>query len=291
MEIALHIGANCTDDNRLLRSLLKNAESLKKEGVKIPSPRKYRIVLRETVQNLAGTLPEEGTRDSLLQSMGAAPSTRRLVLSHPALMCVANRVFEGGEFYALADAKIASLSQLFKNDDLTIYMALRNPATFVPTAFAESKAKTLKDFLHNIPLENILWAPLLERLRRKAPNAKFVIWCNEDTPLIWSNIIRVILDVSATTRILGGYDLLAAIMKQDGMSRMSSYLKSSPPKTEIQRRKIMATFLERYAIEEELVQEFDHPEWTQDVIDGLTNMYDQDVAQIEAMDGITFIAP
>ncbi len=291
MEIALHIGANCTDEDRLLRSLIKNAEGFQAEGVEIPTPGKYRKILRETIQNLAGTPPEPGTRDSLLKAIVNDTACRRVVLSNPAFMCVPNRMFEGGEFYALADAKIATAAQLFERDDLTIYLGLRNPATLVPNAFAESKADTLAAYLHNIALDNIRWAPLVERIRRNAPNARLVVWCNEDTPLIWAQLIRSLGGVDANTRIAGGYDLLASIMTRDGMSRMSTYLKSNPPKSDVQKRKIMATFLERFVVEEEFIQEFDLPGWTQEVIDGLTAVYDDDVATIEAMDGVEFIAP
>lgn len=291
MEIALHIGANCTDEDRLLRSLIKNADSFRNEGIEIPTPGQYRKVLRETIQNLAGTPPEPGTRDALIKTIASDTGSRRLVLSNSAFMCVPNRIFEGGDFYALADAKIATVAQLFERDDLTLYLGLRNPATLVPTAFAEAKSESLASYLHNISLDAIRWAPLIERIRRNAPKANLVVWCNEDTPLIWADLIRALGGVDANTRIAGGYDLMALIMNRDGMSRMSTYLKSNPPKSEVQKRKIMATFLDRYGIEEEVVQEFDLDGWTQEVIDGLTTVYDQDVAAIESMDGVEFIAP
>jgi hypothetical protein len=54
MQIVYHIGANCTDQDRLLKSVLKNANTFATVGVKAPSPGKYRRLIRETIQSLDG---------------------------------------------------------------------------------------------------------------------------------------------------------------------------------------------------------------------------------------------
>jgi len=57
MQIAYHIGANRTDQDRLLKSVLKNADAFSDHGVKVPGPSKYRRLVRETIQKLEGTQP------------------------------------------------------------------------------------------------------------------------------------------------------------------------------------------------------------------------------------------
>jgi hypothetical protein len=52
MQIVYHIGANCTDQDRLLKSVLKNAETFAAQGVKVPGPGKYRRLIRDTIQKL-----------------------------------------------------------------------------------------------------------------------------------------------------------------------------------------------------------------------------------------------
>jgi len=54
MKIAFHIGANCTDDERLLKSLLNNASGFAQHDIKVPGPSRYRRIIRETIQNLNG---------------------------------------------------------------------------------------------------------------------------------------------------------------------------------------------------------------------------------------------
>ena len=46
MQIALHIEENCTDDDRILKSLLKNGSAYADNGIKVPGPGEYRRLLR-----------------------------------------------------------------------------------------------------------------------------------------------------------------------------------------------------------------------------------------------------
>ena len=66
MDIAFHIGANCTDEDRLLRSVTKNLPNLAGRGTRVPNPARYRRLLRETIQHLRGGSPEPDTRDVLM---------------------------------------------------------------------------------------------------------------------------------------------------------------------------------------------------------------------------------
>ena len=38
MQVVFHIGAPCTDDDRLIKSLLRNREALARDGIAIPTP-------------------------------------------------------------------------------------------------------------------------------------------------------------------------------------------------------------------------------------------------------------
>ncbi|QQA41362.1 hypothetical protein [Pelagovum pacificum] len=291
MEIVYHIGANCTDGERLLKSLLKNSDVFAEQGIRVPGPGKYRRLLRETVQNLDGREPGPDSRDILIDAILDDESAGRLVLSHAEFICVSNRVFENGKFYDLAEFKIGSLANLFPEDDIELFLGLRNPATFIPAAFAESKSDSLDQYLHGMDPYDVRWSDVIERIQIAAPNASIIVWCNEDTPLIWSQLIREISGVDPLTRISGGFDLLNAIMSPEGMRRFLAYIKTHPPQTEVQKRRIIAAFLDKYAIEEEIEQEVDLPGWTDEMVDDLTEAYEEDVYEIERMPGVTFISP
>lgn len=289
MEIAFHIGANCTDDDRLLKSLLKNVDGFSEFGVKVPGPGKYRRLIRETIQNLNGAAPDPGTRDILIDSIVSGDHPNRLVLSNSNFICVPNRIFDHGEFYEQAEAKLRGLKNLFPDDELEIFMSLRNPATFLPQVLQLSKAATLDTYLKGFYPTHIKWSDVVRRIRHVLPDAKITIWCNEDTPLIWAELIRKIAGVDGYTQISGGFDLLSSIMSPDGMNRFLKYLKAHPPNTGTQKRRIIAAFLGKYAIDDQIEEVIDLPGLDSQMLETLSEIYDQDVDVIAQMRDIHFI--
>ena len=291
MQIVYHIGANCTDQDRLLKSVLKNAATFADQGVKVPGPGKYRSLIRETIQGLDGQLPAEDTREILLDAILDDEQSNRLVMSHSQFICIHRRVFEDGIFYALAEHKLLGLANLFPDDEIEIFLGLRNPATFIPAVFADSKQDNFAKFMSGLDPMQVRWSDLVARIRALLPRARLVVWCNEDTPLIWAQLIRELGAVDPLTKITGGFDLLNSIISPEGMRAFVTYLKANPPQTEQQKRRIIAAFLQKYAVSEEVEDEIDLPGWTDEVIAQMTAAYDDDAEVIERMPGVEFIAP
>ena len=50
MRIVFHLGAHCTDDERLIRCLLKNRGLLAAQGIIVPGPAHYRSLIRTLVR-------------------------------------------------------------------------------------------------------------------------------------------------------------------------------------------------------------------------------------------------
>lgn len=291
MQIVYHIGANCTDQERLLKSVLKNAETFAQLGVKVPGPSKYRSLIRETIQSLDGKKPAPDTREILMDAVLDDEQCNRLVMSNSRFMCVHKRVLENGIFYGLAEQKLRGLASLFPKDEIEIFLGMRNPATFIPAIFGESAVDSFSDFMRGTDPLDLRWSDLIARIRTVLPHASLTVWCNEDTPLIWAQLIRELAGVDSMTKITGGFDLLSAIMSADGMRAFVTYLKANPPQTEQQKRRIIAAFLEKYALKEEVEDEIDIPGWTQDTLAQLTANYDDDIYRIERLEGVNFIGP
>ncbi len=291
MEIVFHIGANCTDEDRLLRSLLQNGGTLGKHGVRVPGPGKYRRLIRETIQGLKGAQPPAGSRDVLLDAIVDASVTDRLVLSNSNFICIPNRIFEKGAFYLLAESKLQGLQALFPEDEIELCLAIRNPATFIPEAFSASKFDDLPTFMRGLHPTEVRWSDLVRRIRQLAPQSKLTVWCNEDTPLIWGRLMRAMTGVAPSVPLVGTHDLLQTIMAAEGMTRMQAYMTQNPPPTPQHELKIIMAFLDKYAIEDLLEEELDLPDFTQELVEDLTDLYDTDVDDIAAMPDVTFIEP
>ncbi len=291
MQIVFHIGANATDGERLIKSLLKNVDTFADQGIRVPGPGKYRKLIRETIMAMGGELPAPGTRETLLRSILDGGEADRLVMSHSIFLAVPNQIFDGGVFYGNAEMKVSSLAALFPEDQLEFHIGLRNPATFIPAVFEQAVIPDIGRYLAGVDPLEVRWSELLVRIRSAAPRARLTVWCNEDTPLIWAQLIRELSGVDPLTRITGGFDLLAAIMSEDGMRRFLAYLKSHPPQTESQKRRVIAAFLDKYALTEEVEEELDLEGWTLDLVQELTRRYEADVGRIASLPGVTFVAP
>lgn len=291
MEIVYHIGANCTDEDKLLKSLLRNAGVFAEDGVKVPGPSHYRRLIRETIQGLDGARAAPDTRGILLDAILDDDPTERLILSNSNFICIPNRIFEKGAFYLLAEPKIKAFMQIFAEDDVELAIAIRNPATFIPATFASSKFDDLTTFMRGMHPTEVRWCDVIKRIRHIAPQAKLTVWCNEDTPLIWGRLMREISGVLPSVPLLGTYDLLNSIMAKEGMDRMKAYLSKNPPPTPQHELKIVMAFLGKYAIEDALEDDIDLPDFTQDLVEDLTDAYEDDINAIAALPGVTFIEP
>jgi len=91
-------------------------------------------------------------------------------------------------------------------------------------------------------------------------------------------------------KIMGGFDLLASIMSEEGMNRFLNYLQTHPPKSEMQKRRVIAAFLDKYAVEDKIEEVLDMPGLTNDLVAELSQIYDNDVTFIENLPGIDFIS-
>ncbi|RYH03044.1 hypothetical protein EU805_04715 [Salipiger sp. IMCC34102] len=289
MEIALHFGANCTDDDRLIRTLLKNGSIMEAEGLKAPGPAKYRKMLRQTIQSMGEGAPNPMARDNLIAAMAEGDACDRLVMSNSNFICVPNRIFENGVFYEQAEIKLAALRDIFREDELDLYLAVRDPATFLPDCYAKANAESVADFLQGVDPLDLRWSDLVARIRATVPEAALTVWCNEDTPMIWDELIWALSGLNIGTEINGGHDLLSTIMTAEGMHRFLAYTNAHPPRTITQKRRVIAAFLDKYALEEELVETVELPGFDASDIAQMSAAYDADLARIAEMPGVRFI--
>ncbi|MDR9428585.1 MAG: hypothetical protein RI538_09400 [Salibaculum sp.] len=291
MQIVFHIGANRTDEDRLLKSLLRNGDAFAAKGIKVPGPSKYRRLLRETIQGLDGGPPAPDTRDILLDAIVDAEDCNRLVMSNEQFMCVHRRIFNRGQIYRLGDEKFTGIDAIFPDDEIEIFLGLRNPATWLPAVFNAIPDNDFNDFMGSLAPADMRWSEVATKIRTLIPRARLTVWCNEDTPLIWAPLIREIAGVDPRMRIEGSFDLLQSIMSAAGMKRFVTELESNPPQTEAQTQRIISAFLEEYALPEAIEEEIDLPGWTTDTVQFLTERYEADCREIAQMSGVTFLAP
>lgn len=291
MQIIFHTGAHFTDDDRLLKCLLRNKESFAQRGIAVPGPGKYRQLLRSTLQAMRSAAPDPGAREVLLDAILDDEAADRILMTNPHFFGVANAAVRNGRLYPAAPERLSNLQRLFAPDDIEMFMAIRNPATFLPMVKTKSPERSMEDIMGGKDPRGLKWSDLIFSIREAAPDVPITLWCDEDTPLIWAQIIRDLAGLEHGEKIVGGFDLLKTIMSGEGMKRFRAYLHEHPTMSEMQKRRVISAFLDKFALDDAIEEELDIPGWTEDLVDDMTELYDEDVFTIERIPGVQFISP
>ena len=118
-----------------------------------------------------------------------------------------------------------------------------------------------------------------------------MLWCHEDTSLIWPEVVRRIATMPSDVPLKAGLQILGDILRPEGIQMIHDEMAKQERLTVDSRRAIFSAALARHALPEQMEIEVSLPGWTQDLVDRLSDLYDEDVAQIAALPGIEFIAP
>ncbi|MEM6593859.1 MAG: hypothetical protein AAF672_03650 [Pseudomonadota bacterium] len=291
MQIALHLGAHCTDDGRILRCLLKNTDKLVEQGILVADPNRYRPMIREALQVLKDAPPSPETEQTLIDAMVEEEEVDRIILSHDAFLGVAKRAIERDKFYIGTGYRMPRVRNLFQSCELDLFISIANPATFIPSVFKKSGEEDLASFMSGSDPMRLRWSDLFKRLAEILPDTPITAWCNEDTPLIWHKVLRYITTHDEFT-VLDGWDaFLSELMTPKGHARMVTYMRDHPPQNDRQRQRVVEAFLEKFARQDVLDLEIDLPGWSEATVEALTETYKRDIETIRRMPNVTLIEP
>jgi len=291
MQVALHAGAHMTDEDRLLTCLSENRETLARFGTNVPPPASYRKLLRDILQHAQEDRLAEDARDVVIDAISTDDVTDRLVLSNQGFFGTPKMAVAGPILYPAADMRLSLFRQLFAGDRLELFFGLRNPAMFLPALLRGTPYSSVARLLNDNDPTEMRWSELIARIRTAHPDLPITVWCNEDTPLIWSQIVREMAGIDATVPIAEEFALLSEIMTKPGLQRFHAYIEAHPGMTEVQKRRVIAAFLDKFADEAAIEAEPDVPDWTEELVARLTELYDEDLYEIERLDGVQMITP
>lgn len=290
MKISFHIGAHCTDDDQLLRSLLRNAGVLAEEGVCVPGPSRYRSILADVLNKLDGEKADLDTQEMLIEHFVDIDDAERIVFGHENFLGAPFRALEGGLLYPLAERNTQRIRNLFPMHQVEFFMGMRDISTLVPALAQKVPDDKLGHLLGGLDPTLLFWSDTIHAIREANPDCNITVWCNEDTPLIWPEILHEVAGVEPEVRLMGGLDILAQIMAKEGMKRLRNYMGEHTIHNEIQRRRVLAAFLDKFALDEEVEEEITLPGWSEDLMAELSQAYDDDMHEIKSIPGVTLLS-
>ncbi|MFM7443120.1 MAG: hypothetical protein ACKO2N_04295, partial [Tabrizicola sp.] len=161
MRIVYHLGAHCTDDDRLVRCLLKNRALLAEQGIVVPSPTRYRKLLRDTISQLRGAAASEETEALILDQIMDEASADRLILSWTGFLGFPAYAIKDG-LYAHGGEKLWAFTQIFPDIEAEFCLAIRNPATYLPDLRKRSLLKGHEDPIQGLDPFSLRWSEAVQ---------------------------------------------------------------------------------------------------------------------------------
>jgi len=292
MQMVFHLGVHCTDGDRLLKSLLNNRDELLPHGTEIVPPNRHRGLFEEALMALNGGVATAEMEQIMLDAVLVGDAPRRVVFSTPSFMGAPGRVCGRNQgLYPQMGARAAALANLFPSAGSEFFLAIRNPATLLTEVLNIFTGGDYEVLLQGNPPLRLRWAEAIQRLVRAVPGRRIVIWCHEDVPLIWPEILRLAGALPIGAPLTGGLAYLQELVTEEGFAELQAILAGQDQLSVKRRRDLEAQALERHALPSALDQEIDLPGWTQDLVDQVTDQYHADIAEIAVLPGVEFILP
>ncbi|MFD1913392.1 hypothetical protein [Halodurantibacterium flavum] len=289
MQIIYHLGAHCTESERLCRSLLRDRGPLSKAGTVVAGPARFRHVLREALETLGGAPASAETQAFLLENVMDEDSPDRIIFCNENFLGQPNWALAQNQIYARAGEKTSGLRQLFPDAPTAFYLSMRSPATFLQTLISKGNAPKQTGAALLLDPATLRWSNTVASIREACPDATVTVWCDEDAPVIWETVMRDMAGIDDSLELAGAFDLVETLINKRGMRSLRQAI--APGMAPADRHRIIAAHLEKFGQADALDMEIDMPDWTQDYIDQLDAIYDADVEAMARMPGVRVLRP
>jgi hypothetical protein len=290
MRIVYHLGVHCTDEDRLVRCLLKNRATLAEQGIAVPSPTRYRKLLRDAAKQLRGARASADSSALIMDQIIDDPQAERMILSWTSFLNFpAYAVSE--VLYGQGGERLHGFTQIFPDMEAEFHLAIRNPASFLPDLRERVMSKGYDDILKDVDPTGLRWSDTIRSIRATNPGVPITVWCDEDAPLIWPELLQSLSGHDPETQLEDDEELLAYLMTEAGLARYQAYCREHPPQSVAHRRRIVTAFLEKFGRPEKMAADAGAPGWSEALVDQLSQAYLRDVDRIARMSGVTFIEP
>lgn len=291
MQVSIHFGTHGTEPERMIRTLMENRDWLLANGVEVVPPGRYRGVLDESLTSLRGGEASPAMEEVIYDALLESDDVRRMVISQASLIGAPVRCLSDKGLFAQAGPRMRAVAALFPSAEVEVSLAIQNPALQIPHLLSRLPDPPGLRALASCDPRSLRWGPAMQHIVESMQGRRVIVWCYEDTPLIWPEAVRRIARMPADVPLKSGLAVLGDLLTADGMSELREALTQAGPLTVAARRGVFAEMLGRHARPEAIRQDILIPGWTQDLVDEITDMYEEDVAMIAALPGVEFLGP
>ncbi|MCB1406706.1 MAG: hypothetical protein KDK01_10735 [Rhodobacteraceae bacterium] len=291
MDIALYLGAHLTDEDKLVRCLMRNRTMLAGQGIAVPGPGGYRRQLRELAQAMRDEPTNGETQEALLDGILEADDVSRVVFCAEQFLAVHRWAIANDRLYPESGTRLAQLRHLFPEARVEAFLTIRNPATFLPMLAHDKRAGGVDAALKGIDPLTVRWSEVLLRMRTEAPDVPITVWTLEDLPVLWPEVLQAVSGHRGQEEFAAWFGFYWDLVTPKSHEAMRRYFRKNPTPDDLSRRRVLRAMLDKFIEPERLAIPQALPGWDGDYIDVLTELYEQDLDLIGSIPGVTLLEP
>ncbi|EEE37325.1 hypothetical protein RKLH11_1161 [Rhodobacteraceae bacterium KLH11] len=291
MQMVIQAGAHFTDDAQLLDLLQANAQVLRDNQTAFWGLRPFRKIFRPALKPSADRPSQQETLMRFQKLFPGDQHVNRAILSSALYLGERPSIIMDGQFYPNAGQRTAYLDHLFSDSTVELFVGLRNPGSFIPKVLMLLSAPERAHILTSTDLSCLSWLAMIEDIRDLAPDVKITLWSNEDSPLIYGDIVRALAGLPEDTPLEQEFAPLAALLSETGKQELKGLTEPQPTPNDPVFRGRLAQIFQQHALTDAIEEEIEMPGWSEDVVTAFTELYEQDLARLQTMPDIRFLKP
>lgn len=288
-DVTLHLGAHKTATSHFRNLLEQNLHLRSDHGLFVPPA----IDIRK---NISRNLPKNNSPNPSQNLPARIPPAltngdNRIYLLDENILGEPKNLFGDGLMYPWAGQRVKGAVQHLTDCDLRIFVSIRNPATYVVSAYLEAVRnngfRSFKGYLGGVPLTAISWITLINRLKSAAGEIPITVWKYEDYMALTPRLVALALgckDLEPAT-IQPIKSVVRPSMSGRALAEIERENIQIKGRADIHRTKtILQKFSKRKGFEAPVL-------WSEAETVALAASYDSDVAKIAEMSGVTMLIP
>lgn len=289
--VALHIGAHKTATTHLQRSFAMQNNALIKAGLRYYGPDTLRGPKKGLGDVFGLDIYKRAThpvRSREEQRAFMFKDGHRLILSDENFV----GVLHNGQgnmlapLYPKADVRVQALAEAIDVGPIDVMIGVRHPATFLTSAYGQSlmggQLNSFDDYIAKNPLSQIYWPGLVARLRECAGVGRIVVWRFEEYRWRFHKICAAMMGDDVNMRIKPFPDKVHRGLSGAAVAHIMGHMNEMDAAQLVDQAR--ASF--PVSADNPAFAPFDASE-----TEAATVEYDQQVADIEGISGVTVLRP
>lgn len=272
--------------------LEQNKDHLEEQGVCLPDAETSEKAFATALAGVRAEHSIDQINAVLMSKLTGDKEYRRIVLIDPNISGTVIRPVGREYFYPRIGNAILRMQTVLDGLPMRLFISVRNPASFIPSCYAESLRLAPKPsfdtYIEETNLQRLRWSDFLHRAQMKKDEMPVTTWRYEDYPFIWRDVAQAITGIPNKEVLVGSPDPINKGISLRGAILLHTYLQEHPTSTATAFDRIRKVFEEKFpSVENEIY----NPTWPEELTQGMSENYEDDWYYIERMENVETIQP